>query len=64
MKKIRKSTWLPILLLIYLAVMSWIGRGELAAGNYCYYFGIVGATLAAIVALHFFLKKREQMRDR
>jgi len=57
----KKSTWLPLLLLVYLAAMAWIGRGELLAGHYGYYFGITGFTLLCIIALHFFLRKREQL---
>lgn len=60
-KKIPRSTWLPVLLLAYLAAMSYIGRGELAAGNYLYYFGIIVITLVIIIALHFVLKKRENI---
>ncbi len=60
-KKIPRSIWLPVLLLAYLAVMSYIGRGELAAGNYLYYFGIIAITLAIIIALNFVLKKRENI---
>ena len=56
--KVKKSTWLPILLLIYLAVMAYIGRGEFFAGNYLYYFGIIGATLLCIVLLRILLIKR------
>lgn len=58
----KKSTLIPLLLLIYLGVMSYIGRGELLAGNYFYYFGIIGATLVCIVLLHIFMKKRDRMR--
>ena len=60
--KMKKSTYIPLLLLIYLAVMSYIGRGEFYAGNYLYYFGIIGATLVCIVLLHFFMKKRDRLR--
>ncbi len=60
----KRSTFVPLLLLIYLGVMSYIGRGEFFAGNYLYYFGIIGLTLAAIIALHFVLKRRERMRGR
>lgn len=56
----KKSTLIPTLLLIYLAVMAYIGRGELAAGNYLYYFGIITITLTAIFLLHVVLKKREK----
>lgn len=59
--KIRRSTILPIILLIYLGVMAYIGRGELVAGHYLYYFGIIGASLLCIILLRIFLKKRERM---
>ncbi|MDE7026176.1 MAG: hypothetical protein K2O88_09915 [Paramuribaculum sp.] len=59
-KKIPRSTWLPIVLLAYLAVMSYMGRQELFQGNYLYYFGIIGSTLAIIIVLHFLLKYREK----
>lgn len=48
--------------MIYLAVMAYIGRSELYAGHYLYYFGIIGATLIVIVLLHFSLKRRERLR--
>ena len=60
-RRVPRSTWLPILLLLYLAVMSYIGLPEFYAGNYLYYFGIIGITLVVIVLLHIFLKKREQI---
>lgn len=60
--KLRRSTVIPILLLAYLAVMAYIGRGEFYAGNYLYYFGIIGLTVFVIVLLHFTLKKRERLR--
>lgn len=62
MRKVNKSVWLPALLLIYLGVMCYIGRGEFLAGNYFYYFGIIGATLLCIIALHFTLRRRERLR--
>lgn len=62
-KRVRKSTWLPIMLLAYLGVMSYIGRGEFQSGNYLYYFGIISGTLLAIVLLHFFLKKKERLQN-
>ena len=48
----KKSTYIPLLLLAYLGVMSYIGRGEFLAGNYLYYFGIIGITLLCIILLH------------
>ncbi len=58
----KKSTVIPAALLVYLAIMSYIGRGELAQGHYLYYFGIIGITLVIIVLLHFSLKRREKLR--
>ena len=45
----KRSTLIPLLLLIYLGVMAYIGRGELAQGRYLYYFGIIALTLVGIV---------------
>lgn len=61
--KIKRSTLIPIILLIYLAVMSYIGFPEFRAGHYLYYFGVIGVTLVIIAILHFFLKKRERLHD-
>ena len=62
MVPMKKSTFVPLILLVYLGVMSYIGRGEFFACNYGYYFSIIGLTLLCIVLLHFFLKKRERLR--
>ncbi len=61
--KFKRSTVIPIMLLIYLGVMAYIGRGEFQAGNYIYYFGIIGVTLLCIFLLHIFLRKRERLRN-
>ncbi len=63
-RRIPKSTWLPIVLLIYLAAMSYIGYGHYRNGAYSalYYFGLIAITLAVITALHFFLKRKERLR--
>lgn len=62
MKRPERSKVIPLVLLAYLAVMSIIGYPEFQAGHYLYYFGIIGATLACIVLLHFTLKRRERLR--
>jgi Na+/melibiose symporter-like transporter len=59
----KKSTYIPLLLVVYLAVMSYIGRAEFYAGNYFYYFGIIGVTLVCILLLHLFMKKRDRVRE-
>lgn len=61
--KYKRSTILPLLLLAYLAFMSYLGFDYFRSGNYLYYFGIIGATLIIIILLHFSLKRREKMRE-
>lgn len=61
--KLRRSTVIPSILLIYLGVMSYLGYSEFQQGNYLYYFGVIGATLLIIAILHVFLKKRERLRE-
>ena len=63
-KKIKRSVIFPIIMLIYLGAMAWIGRDRLARGEYLYYFGIIGISLLIIVLLYFSLRKKEQLRDR
>lgn len=64
MKKIKRSTLIPLLLTVYLALMASIGHKEYAAGRMSalYYYGVIAATLAVIVLLHFSLKRRERLR--
>lgn len=62
--KLRRATVIPLILLVYLGVMAYIGRGELLSGNYLYYFGIIATTLLCILLLRIFLVKRERLRDR
>ncbi len=62
--KLRRSTFIPLILLVYLGVMSYIGFHEYQEGHYLYYFGVIGVTLAIIALLHVFLKKRERQRGR
>ena len=61
--KIKLSTLIPVLLLIYLTVMSYIGFPEFEQGNYLYYFGVIGVTLFIILLVHLYLKKREEIRS-
>lgn len=61
MKKINIIT---VLLLIYLAVMASLGWTRFSeAGEYMEYFGILGASLLAIVLLRFFLIKKKKFRE-
>lgn len=64
MRRVKRSTLVPILLVCYLAVMAYIGWPEYASGksSALYYFGIIGVTLVVIVLLHFNLKRRERLR--
>ena len=63
-RRVPRSTLIPLLLLIYLAVMAYIGWGNYAKGesSALYYFGTIGVTLVIIVILYFNLKRREALR--
>lgn len=63
MKKFKKSTYLPVLLALYLLVMAYIGLPILRRGDYLYYFSVFGLSLLVIVLLHFSLKRKEKLRD-
>ena len=56
--KIKKSTYLPAILLVYLLCMAYIGKDILLKGDYLYYFSVFGLSLIIIILLHFSLKKK------
>lgn len=60
----KRSTILPLVLAVYLAVMAYIGYPEYAAGrtSALYYFGTIGVTVVILILLHFNLKRRERLR--
>lgn len=62
--KVKRSTLIPAILLVYLAVMASIGWRQYASGDMSAteYFGIIAITLAVIVLLHFNMKRRERLR--
>lgn len=64
MKRPRRSTVISILLTAYLAVMAWIGRGELLAGRYLYYFGLIAITLLCIFLLNRLQRKKEGSKNK
>ncbi|HIZ26856.1 hypothetical protein [Barnesiella sp. An55] len=59
----KRYNLIALLLLIYLAVMAYFGRGMLLSGNYWEYFGIIAITLLIIIALRWALKRREMIRN-
>ena len=50
---------IALLLVIYLAVMAYFGRGMLLSGNYWEYFSIIGVTFI----LRWAMKRREKIRE-
>lgn len=64
MRRYKRSTIIPLALLVYLAGMAYIGRSYFLAGDYTFYFGVIGATLLIIVLLHFSLKKKEKLQQK
>lgn len=60
-KKLRRSVWMPILLLIYLAVMTtWFAPRLIAEGETARLIVVVLSELAIIYALRVFLVKKER----
>ena len=64
MKRFKKSVFIPLVLLIYLLVMAYMGRDKFLAGSYVEYFGILLVTLFCILLLFFTLRKQEEVRER
>lgn len=60
--KIKWSVIVPAFLLVYLAVMAWMGRGLLAAHHYLHYFGVIVIGLVIIVLVHVLLKRWEKRK--
>lgn len=65
MKKIPRSTLIPSILLVYLAVMSYFGYIEYATGKSSplYFYGIIVTTLVVIFLLHLTLRRKERLRN-
>ena len=64
MKKLKRSTVIPAILLVYLAVMASIGYPAYAEGRTrpLEYFGIIAITLMVVVLLHFNIKRRDRLQ--
>ena len=62
--RIKRSTLIPLVLAVYLAVMASIGYKEYAAGQMSalYYYGVIAVTVIILVMLHFNLKHREKLK--
>lgn len=64
MKHLKKSTFIPAMLLVYLIVMAFMGRHILKEGEYLEYFGIIIVSLLCIVGLYYTLRAQERARAR
>ena len=60
---LKKSTYLPALLAVYLIVMATIGRG-LATTKPLEYYAVLAISAGVIVLLHFTLRKKECLAER
>lgn len=65
MKKIKRSTLIPLVLAVYLMVMASIVWGDYASGrtSALYYFGVIAITVVILILLHFSLRRRERYRE-
>lgn len=59
----KRYNLIALLLLVYLAVMAYFGRGMLLSDNYLEYFSIIVITLLIIFSLRWALKRREMLRN-
>ena len=59
-----KSIVIPLVFLVYLGIMSYIGYDGYLSGEFSslYYFGVIIGSLVVIILLHFSLKRRERLR--
>ncbi len=64
--KVKRYNLIPAALLVYLGVMSYIGYPAYRSGRFsaAYYFGTIAFTIAVIIVLRIFLRKRDQYRSR
>ena len=62
--KYSRAIVVPALLLVYLAVMAYLGLDGLRSGqtSLAAYVATIVVSLGVIILLHFFLKKRERLR--
>ena len=60
---LKKSTYLPALLAVYLIVTATIGRG-LATTKPLEYYAVLAISAGVIVLLHFTLRKKERLAER
>ena len=63
MKKIKRSTLIPLVLAVYLMVMASIGWGASGRTSALYYFGVIAITVVILILLHFSLRRRERYRE-
>lgn len=65
MRHIKRHILVPAILLAYLGVMACLGLDGLRSGQTfpAQYAATVVITLAVIVALYFFLRRRDRLRD-
>lgn len=64
MKQLKKSIFIPAMLLVYLIVMAFMGRDILKEGEVLEYFGIILVSLLCIVGLYYILRAQERARAR
>lgn len=62
--KFERHIVVPCILLVYLAVMAWLGVDGLKTGQttLAQYIGTIVVTLGVIILLYFFMKKRARLR--
>ncbi|MDE7442161.1 MAG: hypothetical protein K2M69_08355 [Muribaculaceae bacterium] len=63
MKKIKKSVWLPAIITVYfIGMMCWFGPELIRTQQTSRFVTVAAIEIVVIVALYFFLKKREEIK--
>lgn len=64
-RKIKKHVLFPAVLLLYIAIMAYIGYPRYSeSGNWSEYFAVIGISALLVVLLFFLLKRKQTIRDR
>lgn len=58
----KRSTLIPVILLVYLTIMAYIGLDVYHEGRRLLYVGVIAVTLVVIVVLRYSLKRQERLR--
>ena len=64
-RKTNQQFIVPVILLIYIAIMAYISYPRYkTSGNWSEYFAVIGISVALVALLFLLLKRKQKIRDR